>query len=146
MKYNIIIITGLLVLLSSCKVCRESTIATKHFETEFDCPDTKHTLDVDITDNAILIQTKADYDNLVSGPCHPDINFDSYSLLIGKQSTVNEVDTIYYNYGISCPDNELTLTIDIIQGVAAVPDNVVYHALLPRQADGGTIAININVR
>ena len=82
----------------------------------------------------------------VSGTCHPEIDFDMYSLVIGRQSTTREVDTIYYDYGIACPDNELTLTIEIVQGDAVVADNVVYHALIPRLKDGGTIAININIR
>jgi hypothetical protein len=146
MKYTIIIFIGLLGLLTSCHVCKESTIATKHFETEFDCPDTKHSLVIDLTDNCTLIQTKTDYDNQVSGTCHPEIDFDMYSLVIGRQSTTREVDTIYYDYGIACPDNELTLTIEIVQGDAVVADNVVYHALIPRLKDGGTIAININIR
>jgi hypothetical protein len=146
MKFSIIAIISLLAILSSCHVCRESVIATKHFETEFGCPDTKHTIEIDLTDQCTLIQTKADYDNQVSGTCHPEIDFDSYYLVIGKQSTPNEVDTIYYDYGISCPENELTLKVDIVQGAAAVPDNVVYHALIPKQKDGGTIVININVK
>jgi len=146
MKHTTVIIIGVLGLLASCHVCRESTIATKHFEAEFDCPDTRHSLVIDLTDNCTLIQTQADYDSQVSGTCHPDIDFDTYSLVIGKQSTSREVDTIYYDYGVSCPDNELTLNVDIIQGDADVADNVVYHALIPRLKDGGSIAININIR
>lgn len=146
MHYRLIAVLGLLCLLSSCKVCKESVIATKHFETEFGCPDTKHTLEIDLTDQCTLLQRKADYDNQVSGPCHPDIDFDTYYLVIGKQSTPNEVDTIIYDYGISCPENDLTLNIDIVQSTTAVKDTVVYHALIPKQDSNSMIVINIHVK
>jgi hypothetical protein len=146
MKYFIILIISLPCILSSCHVCRESVIPVKHFETDYGCPDTKHTLEIDLTDQCTLIQTRADYDNQVSGTCHPDIDFDTYYLVIGKQSTANEVDTIYYDYGISCPENDLTLTVEIIQDAVAVKDTVVYHALIPKQENSGTIVINVKVK
>lgn len=146
MKSSIIVIISLLGILSSCHVCRESVIATKHFETEFGCRDTRHTLEIALTDQCTLIQTKTDYDNQVSGSCHPDIDFNTYDLVIGKQSTPREVDTIYYDYGISCPENDLTLNVEIVQGDADSPDNVVYHALIPKQKVTGTIVINVKVK
>lgn len=146
MKFNIIATISLLGILSSCHVCRESVIPIKHFETDYGCPDTKHTLEIALTDKCTLIQTKADYDNQVSGSCHPDIDFNTYDLVIGKQSTPREVDTIYYDYGIACPENDLTLNVEIVEGDADSPDVVVYHALIPKQANSGTIVINLKVK
>lgn len=69
----------------------------------------------------------------------------SYALS-GQGQVPDTTITIFYDYGISCPENELTLNVDIVQGAAAVPDNVVYHAMIPKQKDGGTIVIKINVK
>lgn len=146
MRYRLIAIIGFMCLLTSCKICRESVIPVKHLDTDFGCPDTRHSLSIDLTDICTIIQNKADYDNKVSGTCHPEINFDLYYLVIGKQSTTKEVDTIYYDFGISCPENDLTLNIEIVQGDAAVPDNVVYHALIPKQENPEPIVVNVKVK
>jgi len=69
-----------------------------------------------------------------------------YDLVIGKQSVSNLNDTIIYDLRNVCPDNALTLTIDIIQSAVTQPDEVTYHTVIPKVADGKTIYINLNVR
>lgn len=68
------------------------------------------------------------------------------TLLIGKQSSGNENDTIKYDLRRVCPDHKLMLTIDIIQSVATRPDNVVYHALIPKLGDEETLNVTINLQ
>ena len=147
MKHAIITISFFfLVMLSGCDKCKEKTMSAKHFESEYGCADTKHTLIVDLTDAGMIIRSKEEFDSKVSGICHPDIDFALYDLVIGKQSTANEVDTILYEYGTLCPDDELTLSVDIVQSLITTPDNVVYHALLPKLGDGEDLTVNLNVR
>jgi hypothetical protein len=146
---NVLAIGVFLILILSCKkkdTCKEELMATKQFETEFGCADTRHTINIDLTNDLVLIQSKDVYDATVTGPCHPEIDFTAYDLVIGKQSVSNLNDTIIYDLRNVCPDNALTLTIDIIQGSATQPDNVTYHTIIPKVADGKTIYINLNVR
>ena len=147
MKHAIITISFFfLVMLSGCDRCKEKTMSTKQFESEYDCGDTKHTLIIDLTDEGMIIRSKEEFDSKVSGICHPDIDFNLYDLVIGKQSTGNMVDTVLYDFGTDCPDDKLTLTVDIVQSAITTSDNVVYHALLPKLGDGEDLTLILNVR
>jgi len=126
--------------------CKETLLSIKHFESEYGCENTKHTLLIDTVNACVVIRSKESYDELVSGICHPEINFSLYDLIIGKQSTGNWNDTILYDYRKTCPENNLTLTIEIVQSDLTLPDNVVYHALIPKLGDEETLYLNINVR
>lgn len=148
MNYRIISILILFSILLSCKKdhCSEILIVTKHFESEFGCENTKHTLDIDLNNDCTIIRSKSDYDSKVSGSCLADIDFSKYDLVIGKQSSGNSNDTILYDYRYKCPGNELTLTVDIVQTNITFPDNVTYHALIPKIGDEETLNIIVNVK
>lgn len=90
---------------------------------------------IDITNTYTIIRSKETYDAIVTGDCHPPIDFSIYDLVIGKQSSGNENDTIKYDLRRTCPDNELTLNVDIIKSLMTRPDNVVYHAVIPKLGD-----------
>jgi hypothetical protein len=148
MKYSILLSLFLFCILISCKKnnCDEKTITTKHLESEYGCVNTKHSLVIDLVNDCKIIRSKEAYDSEVSGTCHPDIDFSLFDLVIGKQASGNWNDTILYDYRTACPDNELTLTVDIIQSAMTTPDNVVYHALIPKLGNEKTLNIIINVR
>jgi hypothetical protein len=148
MKNAILILVAAASILVSCKKndCKESQLTTKHFETDYGCLSTKHALLIDLNNNAIIIRSKSDYDTKVSGVCHPDIDFSIYDLVIGKQSSGNFNDTILYDLKRTCPEKELTLTVDIVQSALTIPDNVVYHAIIPKLGDEETLNIKISIR
>lgn len=148
MKYSPIFTIILLSILISCKKndCDEKILIAKHLENDYGCVNTKYSLVVDLQNNGKIIRSKEAYDNEVSGPCHPDIDFSKYDLVIGKQSSGNENDTIIYDYRTACPNNEPTLTVDIIQSDATRPDNVAYHAIIPKLGDEETLHLIVNVK
>ena len=140
-----IFIFTLLILFISCSEnddCEEIQLTVNHF----DCENTKYSLDIDIVNDYTIIRSQVTYDNKVSGDCHPSMDFSQYDLLIGKQSSGNENDTIKYDLRRVCPDHKLILTIDIIQSDATRPDNVVYHALIPKLGDEETLTVTINLQ
>ena len=142
---NIILILTLLfgsVACNQIKDCEEIQLTTHHF----DCVNTKYSLNINIQNDYTIIRSKESYDSKVTGDCHPTIDFSLYDLVIGRQSSGNENDTIKYDLRRTCPDNELTLTVDIIQSDATRPDNIVYHALIPKLGDEETIKVKINVK
>lgn len=146
---NAISISILLIIVFSCRKkdsCHEVLMTTMQFETEFGCADTRHTLNTDLIDELVLIQSKDVYDATVTGACHPTIDFTAYDLVIGKQVTSNQNDTIIYDLRNTCPDNALTLTIDIIQSALTQPDNVTYHTIIPKIAEGKTLFVNLNLK
>jgi hypothetical protein len=147
MKY-LIVTLALFVSLSSCKKndCKEELRSTKHFESEFGCVNTKHDLLVDLTNNVMVIRSKDDYDSKVGGTCHPDIDFALYDLIIGKQATGYQNDTILYDYRIACPENQLTLTVNIVQSNLNTADEVVFHAMIPKLGDEEPLYISVIIK
>ncbi len=148
MKYSLFFTILILSIISSCKKndCNEIILYAKHLESDYGCENTKYSLVVDLQNNGKIIRSKEAYDAEIAGPCHPDIDFSKYDLVIGKQSSGNENDTIFYDYRSVCPNNESTLTVDIIQSDATRPDNVVYHAIIPKLGDEETLQIIVNVK
>jgi hypothetical protein len=148
MKNSVLILTVLLSILSCTKKddCKEQLMTLKHFESDYGCADTRHSLIINLTDECTIIRSKEAYDSQVTGDCHPEIDFTLFDLVIGKQSSGNNNDTITYDLRTTCPDNELTLTVDIIQGLLTVPDSVVYHALIPKMGDGESLNVQISIK
>ena len=147
MKYTAVVLI-LIISLSSCKKndCKEELRSTKHFESEFGCVNTKHDLIINLTNNVMVIRSKDDYDTKVSGTCHPEIDFTLYDLVIGKQATTFRNDTILYDYRIACPEDQLSLSVDIIQSDVNVADEVVFHAMIPKLGDEEPLYIIVNIK
>jgi hypothetical protein len=144
MKNKLLIVT-LLLMNISCRQnhdCEDKQLTIHHF----DCANTKYSLKIDIQNDYTIIRSKETYDSKVTGDCHPTIDFSIYDLVIGRQSLGKENDTIIYDLRKTCPDNELDLNIDIIQSDATRPDNVVYHALIPKLGEEETIKIFVDVK
>ena len=140
---NIILVSAFLFIIMACnqiKDCEEIQLTTQHF----DCEMTWNS--IDIQNDYTIIRSKEIYDSKVTGNCHPTIDFSLYDLVIGRQSSGNENDTIKYDLRRTCPDNELILTVDIIQSAATRPDNVVFHALIPKLGDEEILTVKINVK
>ena len=148
-KKKFVLIGILLCFLYACidekEKCVDELLSTKHFETEFGCIQTRYNLFIDLHNTCTIIRSKATYDELVSGICHPEIDFSNYDLVIGKQATGNLNDTVYYDYRRVCPDMDLTLTIDVVTSAATQPSNITYHALIPKLGDEESIDIIVNV-
>ncbi|HKK41994.1 MAG TPA: hypothetical protein VJ963_06270, partial [Bacteroidales bacterium] len=134
MKKHLLLIALLAASMSCIKKeeCRETPYPLFSFESDYGCANTKHSLNIDLLNTVKIIRDQAAYDAEVSGECHPDINFDVYNLVIGRQVTDNINDTITYELKNTCPGNELMLTINLIQSPAAGPDTLTYHALVQK--------------
>ena len=125
--------------------CNERSVPIRHFDTDYGCQNSKRTLAVNLTNNCILIRSQAFYDTQVTGTCHPSIDFTRYDLLIGKQSSANRNDTILYDYKRTCPNEVLTLNVDIVQSAVTQPDNVVYNAIIPKLTDKDSLRIMVTI-
>jgi hypothetical protein len=148
MKNSVFTFAFLLCILSCNKkdTCKEELLTVKHFETEYGCSDTRFALQIDLNNDYTIIRSKETYDSRVTGSCHPEIDFTLYDLVIGKQSTGNFNDTILYDLRRTCPEKELTLTVDVIQSALTLPSTVAYHALIQKQGNEDSLKININVQ
>jgi len=126
--------------------CTDEILSIKNFETEYGCENTRFSLVVNLNNECTVIRSKEAYDSQVSGPCHPEIDFSLYDLVIGKQSTGNYNDTVIFDLRKTCPEKQLRLIIDVLQTDLTLPSTVVYHALIPKLADNENLNIVINIK
>jgi len=80
---------------------------------------------------------------VVTGNCHPDIDFSLYDLVIGKLSISNTNDTIKYELRRTCPGSKLTLAVDLIQLAVTQPSTIVYHSIIPKLGNEETLNIQL---
>lgn len=144
MKATILFIVSVFIISAYSKnvTCEEEPVPI-HF---LDCNNPKYDFNIDILNDHTIIRSTERYDAEITGNCHPTIDFSKYDLIIGKQSSPNENDTIKYDLKKGCPENELTLTIDVIQSLVTRPDNVVFQALVPKLQNSEKIKVIINVQ
>ena len=141
MSAKVLILTAL-GFLTSCtnkENCEDILLSVEHLA----CENSKYSINIDLSNNYAYIRSEEEYDLLVTGTCHPEIDFSNYDLIIGKQASGNENDTIYYDLRRTCPENRLTLNIEIVQSDLTRHDNVTYHAVIPKLGDEETIFVNI---
>lgn len=138
-KILIITVLGFLASCTNNENCEDILLSDEHLA----CENSKYSINIDLSNNYAYIRSEEEYNFLVTGTCHPEIDFSIYDLIIGKQASGNENDTIYYDLRRTCPENRLTLNIEIVQSDLTRPDNVTYHALIPKLGDEETILVNI---
>jgi hypothetical protein len=126
--------------------CKEESLTIKHFENEYGCPNTRFNLQIDLNNDCTIIRSQETYDAIVTGSCHPEIDFTQYDLVIGNQSTGNFNDTILYDLRRTCPEMALILTVDVIQSALTQPSTVAYHALIPKLSEEENLSIVIKVQ
>jgi hypothetical protein len=141
MNTKIIILTaiGIFTSCTNKEKCEDILLSVEHLA----CENSKYSINIELSDNYTYIRSEEEYDLLVTGTCHPEIDFSNYDLIIGKQASGNENDTIHYDFRRVCPENRLTLNIEIVQSDLTRPDNVTYHALIPKFGVDETIFVNI---
>jgi len=132
----------------SCKKddCDEVIIPEKSLEELYGCADTRNDLIIDLTNEAIIITNQVDFEDKVDGTCSPIIDFATYDLIVGKATTTQSVDTIYYDYRIACPGGNKTLTVEIIQTATIAAETPVFHALVPKLGNGENVTLNVHVK
>lgn len=141
--------TLLLVLVVGCSQeddpgCFVSDVAFTNLEAEYDCEDTKNTLEIDLQDTFTVIDTQERFDALVTGPCLPTIDFETYSLIVGKQALANGNTTISYDYSNDCATNTYTLSVTFNQNDTLKASNLTYHILSPKIETTATVVVTIN--
>jgi len=150
MKLSKLIIITISIFLFSCefdedKDCLANTLDTHSLEEIYNCADTRHNTQIDLSDNYIIIRSQSQFNNLVTGDCLPQINFSTYDLVIGKKGLTSGNETINYNYYYDCSLGNLVLEVEFIQNIASVAPNLTYHALIPKLGDEETVAVEISV-
>ncbi len=112
--------------------CFDMDVAITSLEEVYGCVNTPYQMDVDLLDSYLIIRNESEFDTLVSGACMPDIDFEMYDLVIGKQGLASGFNSIAYNLQRLCVTNDFALTVVFVLNATAEAPNVTYHALIPK--------------
>ncbi|GGG34806.1 hypothetical protein [Hymenobacter glacieicola] len=152
MKTTATLLASALTLLSGCitpvddlDTCPAVEYAVKSLESEYGCADTRRQLGVNLSETHTIIRSQAEFDQQVSGPCHPQIDFTKYDLVIGKKGLANGNAGIKYSLLRECSGAQLVLRVVFNQGLTTEAPNLTYHALVPKLAAGQELKVDIEI-
>jgi len=143
---------AIMTLMSGCVTCTgeedcfNPELPVKSLESEYGCPDTRHQLNIDLSQTHIIIRSQADFDRLVTGSCRPQIDFTTYDLLIGKKGLSSGNSSIKYTLQRDCKTNQAQLRVLFQQNPLTIAPNITYHALVPKLAPSEDVKVEIEVR
>lgn len=133
-------------IISSCggDECTPQSLSTSSLEAEYGCTNTKHQMDIALSNDFTVIRSQNVFDELVSGSCTPEIDFDRYSLIIGKQGLTNGNTSIDYDWKDECEDN-FTLMVTFQNNITAEAPNLTYHALVNALQDNARVTVEVTI-
>jgi hypothetical protein len=126
-------------------VCSSGPLVLKSLESEYGCSNTPMQMHINLNNSYRLINTQAEFNSLVTGSCLPNIDFNQYTLLIGKQALTGGLQNITYTALNDCNSNTQTVNVQITKNLALNAPNVTYHVLLPKVASTSSVQVNTTV-
>lgn len=123
--------------------CEDIIVSFTSLEAEYGCTNTQYQTEINLEDIFTVIRSQEVFDVLVSGSCTPNIDFNVYDLIIGKQGLRNGNISISYELIEDCETNVLTLTVTFLQNVTFETPNLTYHVLTAKLADVEALEVEI---
>lgn len=120
---------------SDDEICtKDITNSTKTIEELYNCNNTFENLFLVSDENLyIIITNKDDFDSKVEGSCYPEIDFETYNLVIGYLGNAKKVTSLKNTLYRACEPNTYTLEIDIeSKDEKAEKPLFIYHLLVPK--------------
>jgi len=130
---------------SNNNYCSNSTIAITSLETEYACNNTKYEMDIDLSEDTMIISNQQDFSEFVTGTCQPTIDFTRYDLIIGKKTLSSGNESIEYTLIENCETGNLNLKVTFIQNIASVAPTLTYHALTPKMGNQQLLTTEISI-
>ncbi|MFT7072568.1 hypothetical protein [Patiriisocius sp. Uisw_017] len=123
--------------------CVTLPVNAKSLENRYGCENTKNLLEIDTSEIFVIISTQQQFENLVSGPCMPQIDFTTYDLIIGEQVLSSGNNTITYEETQDCTTNILEVTVTFNQNESAEAPTLTFHLLVPKLSNPNTTTVDI---
>ncbi len=143
-----VLLIAFVIVISACsndddEIC--NTVATGSLESLYNCVNTQNNMDFTFASEYEIIRTQGRFDSVILGNCKPIIDFTTYDIIVGEETTSSGVDTIEYEYTPPCNGLNGDLEVKIIRNAAAVVETVTYHALIPKLQTSETVTVNVLV-
>ncbi len=147
MKFKNLFIALLAIGIFSCNNddngCADTTMNITSLEEEYGCTNTKYQMDINLSDDFIIIDNQADFTAMVTGSCQPPIDFATYDLVIGKKGLTSGNSSIEYELIQNCNTGNQNLIVTFIQNETAEAPDLTYHALIPKMGDNQELDVEI---
>ena len=102
-------------------------------------------MEIDLSNDFTIIRTQNIFNDLVSGSCHPEIDFGIYDLIIGKKGLVSGNSSIDYELTENCETHNQNLKVTFNQNATMIAPNLTYHALIPKLENRQTVSVDIEI-
>lgn len=101
-------------------------------EAEYGCVNTPYGLEIGLDNTFTIMFSQDDFNSLITGTCTPEIDFETYDLIVGKQGLTNGFDSITYAVVENPLTNALAVTVTFKLNATAEAPNAAYHLLVPK--------------
>ncbi|TGD82626.1 hypothetical protein [Hymenobacter wooponensis] len=122
-----------------------TTLPTTSLEKEYGCTDSRRQLSISLDQTYTIIRNQADFDKLVTGSCHPQIDFTKFDLVIGNKGSASGGSSIAYTYARECETGQLKLQVKFTRGMTNDAPILTYHALVPKLAPQETVQVDVEM-
>ncbi|UPL50137.1 hypothetical protein [Hymenobacter sublimis] len=144
---------GALALLSGCitpvdeaESGPKTELLVKSLESEYGCYNTARQMHINLSETYTVIHSQAQFDQLVSGSCRPQIDFATYDLVIGKKGLPNSEAGIHYTLQREYETKRVVLHVVFTLSMTTEAPNVTYHALVPKLAASEGVDVKIEMK
>ncbi|MDX1830531.1 MAG: hypothetical protein R3342_13405 [Lutibacter sp.] len=148
-KQHFLVIFIITLTFNSCNKennCQNEILPTFSLENKYNCSNTASQMDIQLSNDYVIIRNQSKFDNLVTGSCIPVIDFNSYDLIIGKQGLNNGLVSIDYVLTRDCVTKKLELLVTFNTDLTNVAPNVTYHALIPKLGIEETVNVETLIK
>jgi hypothetical protein len=126
--------------------CQNGTISLSSMETQYGCVNTKYGMRLNATEAFLVIRDQATFAANVTGSCLPVVDFNQYTLVIGKKQLINDNTSISYSATKNCDTKKVNLLVTITNNLGLAAPLVTWHTLLPALAVNETVDVAIELR
>ena len=149
-KIRILLLSFIFIGILSCSKdddnnCSDLIIETTSLENEYGCSNTKYQIEIELSDNYMIIKNQLEFSEFVTGSCQPEIDFSTYDLVIGKKGLSSGNSSISYELIENCENGNQTLTVTFNQNETTEAPNLTYHALIPKLENEQELNVQIIV-
>lgn len=145
---NINFISAIILILSffGCnneEPCYDKPLPTLTIDKAFDCPRTSSQMVIDLNEDFMIIRDQMTFDSLVSVYCNPQIDFNTYDLVIGKKQLTSADGLIDYELVDRCDQLNHDLKVHIQLTELQSAPNITYHCLIPKLEPNQSVNIKV---
>jgi hypothetical protein len=126
--------------------CQSEELPLASLESQYGCANTKYGMRLNSADSFMVIRDQATFAANVTGNCLPAIDFNAYTLVIGKKQLPNDNTSIEYNASKDCQARKINLTVVIKNNLGLSAPVVTWHCLLPKLTVDEKVAVSVFVQ